>query len=96
MENYDGLVKKVVLKHGHIRLKLSDLMNEKGISRNKLKTLVGGNYAVITRYYKGENIQMVDLDLLARICCVLHCGISDLLEYVPEPDGSEEQKAEED
>ena len=84
METYDSLIRKEVLKYGHIRLKLSKIMDEKNVTRNRLKNLVDGNYAVITRYYKGENIQMVDLDLLARICCVLHCQVSDLLEYVPE------------
>lgn len=85
METYDSLVRQEISKYGHIRLKLAEVMKKKGISRNKLKNLVGGNYAVITRYHKGENIQMVDLDLFARVCCVLHCDISDLLEYVPEP-----------
>lgn len=85
MESYDGLVRKFIVNYGHIELKLSKIMDEKKISRNKLMNLVGSRFEVINRYYKGENIQMVDLDLFARICCVLHCDLSDLLEYVPEP-----------
>lgn len=84
MENYDGLVKKYVVKYGCIRLKLAKILDEREITRNRLMELVGSRYDVINRYYQGKNIQMVDLDLMARICCVLHCDISDLLEYVPE------------
>ena len=90
MDSYDGLVKKELLKYGHIEVKLSKVMDEQHITRNRLTTLVDGRYQVITRYYKGENVQMVDLDLFARICCVLHCDLSDLLEYVPEPEEEED------
>ncbi|MDP4109933.1 MAG: helix-turn-helix transcriptional regulator, partial [Bacillota bacterium] len=50
--------------------------------RNKLRTLTGVKYEVIDRYYKAKNIEMVDLDFLAKVCCVLNCKIEDLLEYV--------------
>ena len=29
---------------------------------------------------------MVDLDFLAKVCCVFSCEISDLLEYCPQPE----------
>ena len=38
-------------------------------------------YYVVTRYYKGDNVQMADLDFIARVCYVLDCRIEDLLEY---------------
>lgn len=68
-------------EYGHIDVKLSEIMEEKEISRNRLAKLVGVKYDVINRYYKNENIVKVDIDLLAKICCVLNCDISDLLEY---------------
>lgn len=37
----------------------------------------------INNYCK-NNVARVDLDVLARICSVLHCSIGELLEYVPE------------
>lgn len=89
MEYYDGLVTKFIAKYGHIEVKLSRVLEEKKISRNKLMNLVGSRFDVIDRYCKGENIQMVDIDLFARICCVLHCELSDLLEYVPENESEE-------
>lgn len=72
----------IIRDYGHIRVKLAELLQEKGITRNKLSTLIGVNYDVINRYYKANNITMVDIDLFARICYVLKCDITDLLEYV--------------
>ena len=37
----------------------------------------------INNYCKNK-VTRVDLDVLARICSVLHCSIGDLLEYIPE------------
>lgn len=80
----NGLV--VFREYGSIKVKLAELLNKKGIKRNKLATLVGVKYDIINRYYKAENITMIDIDLFARICCVLNCDITDLLEYVKPED----------
>ncbi|MBQ7876407.1 MAG: helix-turn-helix transcriptional regulator [Clostridia bacterium] len=70
-----------IKQYGKIRIKLSEVMNRKGITRNKMRTLTGVKYEVIDRYYKAENVERVDLDFLAKACFVLNCSISDLLEY---------------
>ena len=57
------------------------MLDERGITRNRLRTLTGARYEVITRYYKGSAVSMVDLDFLARVCYVLDCKVEDLLEY---------------
>lgn len=62
-------------------MKLAELLNDRGITRNRLRTLTGVKYDVIDRYYKGEGVERVDLDVLAKLCYVLDCEISDLLEY---------------
>ena len=67
--------------YGKIKIKLSEVMDEKGITRNKMRTLTGVKYEVIDRYYKAQNIERVDLDFLAKACYVLNCKIDDLLEY---------------
>lgn len=72
----------LIRDYGHIKVKLAELLEEKNITRNKLSTLTGVKYDVIDRYFKAKNINMVDIDLFAKICCVLDCNISDLLEYV--------------
>ena len=79
-----GEVKSIIeiKDYGKIRLHLAELMNEKGMTRNKMKTLMGVKYDVVDRYYKAKNIERVDLDFLAKACYVLDCKIEDILEYV--------------
>lgn len=68
-------------EYGNVKVKLADILQEKGITRNRLRTLTGAKYDVINRYYKGENIEMADLDFFAKVCYALDCKIEDLLEY---------------
>ncbi len=76
----------IIKEYGFVKVKLAKMLDERGITRNKLSTLIGVKYDVINRYYKAENITMVDIDLFARICYVLDCNITDLLEYVKNRD----------
>lgn len=73
-----------IKRYGRIRIKLSEVMDEKGITRNKMRTLTGVKYEVIDRYYKAETVERVDLDFLAKACFVLNCTVSDLVEYEKE------------
>lgn len=68
-------------EYGHVRVKLAEVLERRGITRNHLGTLTGIKYGVIDRYYKGNHIERVDLDFLAKVCFVLDCKIEDLLEY---------------
>lgn len=68
-------------EYGHIKVKLADVLDSRGITRNRLRTLTGVKYDVINRYYKGQDVTLADLDFLAKCCYVLDCTISDLLEY---------------
>ena len=70
-----------IKQYGNIRIKLSEIMDAKGITRNKMRSLTGVKYEVIDRYYKAENVERVDLDFLSKVCYVLDCGIDDILEY---------------
>ncbi len=79
MDNYNGLL--VLRDYGHVEMKFAALLKERGITRNRLKELTGIKYETIDRYYKAENIARVDLDFLARVCCVLGCRVEDILEY---------------
>ena len=73
-----------IKKYGKIKIKLSEMMDKRGITRNKLSTLTGVKYDVVQRYYKAENIERVDLDFLSKVCYVLNCEEKDILEYVEE------------
>jgi putative transcriptional regulator len=70
-------------EYGCVRVKLSALLDSRGITRNRLQTLTGVKYAVIDRYYKGDKVAMADLDFLAKVCYTLGCKIEDILEYEP-------------
>ena len=84
MNHADSGVRHVTyeVKYGSIRLKLAEVIDSRNITRNHLASLTGVKYSVIDRYYKGK-VERVDLDLLAKICFVLNCGVGDILEYHP-------------
>jgi len=69
-------------RYGSVRIKLQDLLDRNNLSKNKL-----GQYAQMQRtqinQYCGNNLSRVDLDVIARICKVFNCTISDVLEYIP-------------
>ena len=79
MNEYNGIV--MLKNYGKVVVKLAEVLDRKDITRNKLRTLTGIKYEVIDRYYKAKNIEMVDLNFIAKVCYVLDCEISDLLEY---------------
>lgn len=81
MDDLKSIVSYQTQEYGIVRVKLAELLEQKGITRNRLRTLTGVKYEVIDRYYKAQNIEMVDLDFLAKVCFALNCRIEDLLEY---------------
>lgn len=81
MDNFRSVVSIATKDYGKVAVRLAELLEEKGITRNYLRTLTGIKYDVIDRYYKAENIEMVDLDFLAKVCYALGCEIKDLLVY---------------
>ena len=64
-----------------MKVTLANVMDARRITRNRLRTLTGVKYDVIDRYYKGQDIALVDLDFLAKVCYVLDCKVEDLLQY---------------
>lgn len=81
MDDLKGIITYHTEEYGHIRVKLAEVLDARGITRNRIATLTGSKYAIIDRYYKAKQIEMLDLNLFAKICCVLDCKIEDLLEY---------------
>ena len=84
MDDLKSIVSYQTQEYGQVRVKLAELLDRKGITRNRLRTLTGVKSEGIDRYYKAQNIEMVDLDFLAKVCFTLNCKIDDLLEYRPE------------
>lgn len=83
MDDLKPIITYQTQKYGFIRVKLRQALDRRGVTRNRLRTLTGVKYDVIDRYYKNDTVQMADLDFLAKVCCVLNCELSELLEYVP-------------
>ena len=69
-------------KHGTIRIKLKEMLEETGLSKNKLSHRAEMERTQIN-HYCNNTITRLDTDVLARLCKTLNCTISDLLEYIP-------------
>lgn len=69
-------------EHGSIRIKLAELIEQKGLSKNKLSHRAEMQRTQIN-HYCNNTVTRLDTDVLARICATLDCNIGDLLEYVP-------------
>lgn len=69
--------------YGRVELRLGEIMDERGISRNQLAKMIDARFEVVSKWYKGE-VEKMDLDILARICYALDCTTNDLLTYVSE------------
>ena len=69
-------------RYGQIRIKLEELIAKKGISKNKLCQRAELQRTQLNNYCNNQIIRM-DADVLARLCTVLECDISELLEFVP-------------
>jgi putative transcriptional regulator len=71
--------------YGTINIKLAQLIESRGISKNKLSHRAEMQRTQINNYCNNK-ITRLDIDVLARICTTLECDISDLLEYIPPRD----------
>ncbi len=69
-------------QYGSIHIKLNELIQKAGISKNKLSHRAEMQRSQINHYCNND-ITRLDIDVLARICTVLECEIGDLLEFVP-------------
>ena len=68
--------------YGSVELRLNEVLEVRGITRNQLAKLIDARFDVVSLWYKGE-VEKMDLDILARICYALDCTTEDLLRYVP-------------
>jgi len=71
---------KAVQDYGHIELSLDRLLEEREIKRGELARCIDARFEVIDKWHKGD-VSKMDLDVLARICYVLGCSVSDVMEY---------------
>ena len=68
-----------------IKIHLSRILGEKRWSQAKLSRMTGIRPSTINEIYN-ELVERVSLEHLDRICEALDCPLSDLLEYLPNPE----------
>lgn len=69
-------------QYGRLEIKLGELLEKKGISKNKLSHRCEMSWAQIDSYCKNE-ITRLDTFVLCKLCTVLGCRIEELLEFHP-------------
>ena len=67
--------------------KLFHLLIEKDMTNAQLMQEAGFSANIITRLKRGGYIS---LDSVKSICRVLHCGVDDILEFIPDEDRGKE------
>ena len=72
----------VLGQYGKIKINLLKLIEENGISKNKLSHRAEMQRTQIN-HYCNNTITRLDIDVLARLCTVLNCEVGDLLEFIP-------------
>ena len=71
-----------MLHCGRIRIKLAEIMEQKGVSMNQLSFRTEMQRTQL-RNYRDNKIQRLDIDILQRLCYLLECDLYDIVEYIP-------------
>ncbi|MGN0608768.1 MAG: helix-turn-helix domain-containing protein [Oscillospiraceae bacterium] len=69
-----------VKDYGKIDICLKELMESRNITRNSLAKAANTRFEVIDKWYN-NNVEKLDLDVLARICYVLDCSPEEIVKY---------------
>ena len=67
-------------EYGKIQIRLKDIMDKKKITRNHLAKSLNTRFEVINKWYNND-VEKMDLDILARLCFVLDCSPADIIIY---------------
>ena len=68
--------------YGHIEIRLKELLEKKGLSKNKLCHKAEMNWQQVDNYCSND-ITRLDVFVLCKLCTVLECDIQDLLVFHP-------------
>lgn len=69
-------------KYGIIHIKLDKITQHKNMSKNAVMKKAEMQRTQLNHYYRNE-INRIDINVLARLCYTLNCNIEDILEYIP-------------
>ena len=67
-------------RYGKNYIRLGELIEESGLSKNKFAQRAEMQRTQLNKYINNE-VVLLNIDVLARICTVLDCDIDDLLEF---------------
>lgn len=70
------------MEYGRIEIKVGQKLKEKGLSKNKFSQRAELQRTQLNKYINNE-VVLLNIDVLARMCSVLDCDISDILEFIP-------------
>ena len=71
-----------------VKLTIAEYLDKQGITRYELAKRTGGKFQTIDRYYKNRVVRY-DSYILDRICAVLECTVSDIIEYTKDEESSD-------
>ena len=69
-------------KCGEIHIRLNEILEKRHISLNQLSFRAEMQRSQL-RNYRDNKIQRLDIDILKRLCYVLECDLTDLIQYIP-------------
>lgn len=75
-------MEKLDKEYGQIKIRLSELIAEKGLNRNQVSLKAAMNWKQVDRYCNND-ISRIDLFVLCKLCTILDCTINDLLIFIP-------------
>lgn len=67
-------------KTGHLHIRLGELLEERKLSKNKFSQRAEMQRTQLNKYINND-VALLSVDVLERICSVLDCEVSDLLEF---------------
>lgn len=70
-----------IKEYGRIELRLNEILVQRGIKRYYLAKSTNTRFEVIDKWCK-NNVEKLDLDVLARICYALDCTPSDIIKHI--------------
>lgn len=73
-----------------VRIKLSELLGKNKMNQKEIAKIAGIRPATISKMYY-EEIKRIEIAQINNLCKAFNCQISDLFEYVPDPEPNQEK-----
>lgn len=70
------------MEYGSIKLNIVELLEQKGISKNRICKDLDIARPNFNRYCKNK-FQRLDANLICKLCFYFECSVEDLIEYHP-------------